>query len=846
MSNNLANLMVGFGLDLSALQKDAPEAFRILNSQTLGMSAEMKRASREGAESFRLIDEALGIHVSRPLTRILTQEFPGLATALQSVLGAGIVGALGKIAFETFEKVSKGIENAQKSLEEYSKAIQHTQDVIGDMGATHVRAMKEIGLELEALSGESGAKLKLTEFKVDTSAMQEAKKNIEAITKALDEQAKAAEKAHGFWSQLVNTLVTVPTDFWAKLFGGGEESVNKIKEVDALLSRAMREHTGDPLKGLKESLKEVEEEAKKTQSELYTLQLANVAQANKIESGLGAQGDVPAAMEHSRLASSQEKANALAGTVIGLNAQIKALKNAIEEAMGRDKIDAVTAAIEAQKKAASDLSSLYKEMSTSLAKLQPETDPIKKLSEEIEAFKDKAEDAYEKVRQSSASAFATNAAVEALDSYERKLDQIKIKLSADILSKQALDLLNKPLPSGPFTAATAPASSGFQLPAAPTPVMPTLGAGGTAAAQFDVFSKDTATQLKAAAAAYADLETPQQKYQLAQQELNLLLEKGYIDWSAYTAALQKASDEMVQGENHFHKMQEELQKLLERSTEASAGIQAFFKQLQIDAAENGKATFSILNEGLKGFEDETTKAIFTGKTNWEDMFRSMAESAFKFMEQKEIAGLFQMISGTGSGKSLGAIFGIGQGQQGPAPALPPTAPGSLTGLGALVGGGATGTGPQLAAAATTLQTGSTTLITAATALQAAALSLETSSATSGAGGGSGIIGDLTDSGALGLPGFASGTDDAPGGLAWVGEQGPELLNLPGGSSVRPAGSLRSSGGDSHYYDMRGAVVTEELMRKADFARAMQAARPQMIGEVMANVSELQKRTLQSR
>jgi len=58
MSTNLATILVGLGYDLSALEKGAPEAFRLINQQTLGMSAEMKRASREGAESFRLIDEA--------------------------------------------------------------------------------------------------------------------------------------------------------------------------------------------------------------------------------------------------------------------------------------------------------------------------------------------------------------------------------------------------------------------------------------------------------------------------------------------------------------------------------------------------------------------------------------------------------------------------------------------------------------------------------------------------------------------------------------------------------------------------------------------------------------------
>ena len=36
-----------------------------------------------------------------------------------------------------------------------------------------------------------------------------------------------------------------------------------------------------------------------------------------------------------------------------------------------------------------------------------------------------------------------------------------------------------------------------------------------------------------------------------------------------------------------------------------------------------------------------------------------------------------------------------------------------------------------------------------------------------------------------IPKFAKGTNSAPGGLAWVGERGPELVNLPQGSQVIP-------------------------------------------------------------
>lgn len=44
----------------------------------------------------------------------------------------------------------------------------------------------------------------------------------------------------------------------------------------------------------------------------------------------------------------------------------------------------------------------------------------------------------------------------------------------------------------------------------------------------------------------------------------------------------------------------------------------------------------------------------------------------------------------------------------------------------------------------------------------------------------------------GLKGFASGTDYAPGGMALVGEQGPEIVNLPRGSQVIPNDQLKGS------------------------------------------------------
>lgn len=82
------------------------------------------------------------------------------------------------------------------------------------------------------------------------------------------------------------------------------------------------------------------------------------------------------------------------------------------------------------------------------------------------------------------------------------------------------------------------------------------------------------------------------------------------------------------------------------------------------------------------------------------------------------------------------------------------------------------------------------------------------------GGGGASAGPITLGGASGpVPFFASGTDFAPGGLSLVGENGPELLNIPRGSQVIPNDVLRNGGGgggDNFTFapniDARGADV----------------------------------------
>lgn len=59
----------------------------------------------------------------------------------------------------------------------------------------------------------------------------------------------------------------------------------------------------------------------------------------------------------------------------------------------------------------------------------------------------------------------------------------------------------------------------------------------------------------------------------------------------------------------------------------------------------------------------------------------------------------------------------------------------------------------------------------------------------GSGGAGGFFESIIKSLAGSLGGFANGTSFAPGGLAVVGERGPEIVNLPRGSSVTPNNKL---------------------------------------------------------
>jgi phage-related protein len=76
--------------------------------------------------------------------------------------------------------------------------------------------------------------------------------------------------------------------------------------------------------------------------------------------------------------------------------------------------------------------------------------------------------------------------------------------------------------------------------------------------------------------------------------------------------------------------------------------------------------------------------------------------------------------------------------------------------------------------------------------------------------------------------FANGTNFAPGGLSVVGEQGPELINLPRGSQVTPAhrteqllaGNNKSTVINANFHSPKAMNQMEQMRALKDFEREL--------------------------
>jgi phage-related tail protein len=75
--------------------------------------------------------------------------------------------------------------------------------------------------------------------------------------------------------------------------------------------------------------------------------------------------------------------------------------------------------------------------------------------------------------------------------------------------------------------------------------------------------------------------------------------------------------------------------------------------------------------------------------------------------------------------------------------------------------------------------------------------------------------------ALRIPGFAAGTSNFSGGMAIVGERGPELVNLPRGADVIPNNKIASVGGSgSTTININVGLMTGSAIERREAATRM--------------------------
>jgi hypothetical protein len=724
------------------------------------MSADMKRTNREGAESFRLIDEAIGIHMSRPLTRLITSEFPALAKGLQSILGIGAVGALATVGFEFGERIAASIEKAKKAQQDYDESIHHTEDVLADLGASHARTMQEIELRMAALRGKPGANALEALFKIDTAALAEAKKGIDEIAEAMEREAKSAAKIAGVLQQIKLAAGFTWDNFWSDASAQADATSGKFLEFKRTLDLIMEARSADPMQGMRESLRRLDDELSNTGAEIARkLAAIQLAQATTIL----APG--PHGSQHAMHPDSGVNQDVLAGQekyFEMLQEQQKRLQQVLDETSGHHQV--------------ANQDDALKNAAKSVEKAKQAT---REYQQEVKGWNDEHN--------------------EWIKQFER--------------TNEALEKSLEKLSSEAFKTSPRPQFSDFTPHVAPpggAPMLPDQ-------AELAKITNDQNESWRKAGEILAQIETPAQKYATGLATLKVMQSQGRLTTEQMALATQVLNEQLLKAADRVHQLQEEMMKLLERSTSAKDGLKAFWKQLEINAAENGKFSFGLANEAFKDFEDGIARTILATanqhhqlKVMWENYFKQLEEMALKYAITKSLVSIANLIPHT-------ATVGDGIGLQNPGAEGGSTAKtfaaqqtkapwwGMLTKL--LIGAGATAlTGPA--------------------AISAVGTSLFKQLGGGAGNGGQGIplsTSAFPDQIALDqMPLFAGGGDAIPGSSFISGEAGAERVDLTraGGAHITPLASKGAGDTHTHYYDFRGAVVTDDLLRKGDAAAMM--------------------------
>jgi hypothetical protein len=796
---NVGAMAARLGLDPSEFLDKMKNVEGFTSGLNQRMSAEMKRTSREGAESFRLIDEALGLHVSRPLTKILTQQFPAFASALQSLVGAGVVGALGAVAFEFGEHIAKKMEEAKKREEEYADAVRKTTSVIADARAESEQRLNETLGKDAGVRGDRGVEAYYKGLATDAANVERMAKFTDQLTEALRREvtALAALEPHmsviaKFWHELWNDSSTLGIE---KI----NEQVKQFQDKFADLSR-------------QDALKHTT-----TAADYLNAQLA--AAKKKLDEMPGATKNVM--MSIAPGAAIAAKAPLYSPEEIATQKLVLDRMNQIKD---QQKADVTNAAADKQLERDTEAKHADEELTKAIDKIRAAQ---ARMLEESNRFGMELHQALDKTDEIDALDAAFKKTLATLAQYRAMVGGTaffkEFGVSADQLAQQLAQVtgqLESQAQLKRFLESTRE-TKGDIAPAFPIATqaraMPTLAQGGAVAGELAAFAEEPRQQIEMMKKAFAEALTPVEKFTIAQKELDSILRNvdgtfkaGAEGAAAYAGAMRHLT--------------EEEEKAQAASRKAADGLHAFYLELQHGGDQNGQFTFNLLNTAFKDVEDGIAKTILATRNEheqlkrmWEGYFKSLEEMALKFAMTKSLSSLVNLIPGVGgAGSGTGAGSGAG-------------------GAGAAAGGFA----------------GFLTQLFGAFGIGAAAAGNAGNAMFDAAGGGGGILGGgapiasaaLPDS----IPFMAEGGDAAPGSSFISGEAGAEEVNLDsrGGAHVTPLG-MKSGGDTNHYYDMRNSVVTDDLLRKADAARMMHATSEQSVARAVSMSTEIAKRSRPTR
>lgn len=193
-----------------------------------------------------------------------------------------------------------------------------------------------------------------------------------------------------------------------------------------------------------------------------------------------------------------------------------------------------------------------------------------------------------------------------------------------------------------------------------------IGSGGTDTPSLDISKL------------YKDQALSAQEYDIELQKLHTELRRGTIDQQQYDEAIKSLTESLggVRG-----------------------GIRLFYDEFVNSPSSTALLSLSLLEEGVKGFEQNLADTLIKGKADWASYFADLASMIIKFETNNLLQNLLKGISGT----ALGSFLGLGGGLSGSIgsiadnPALSGTQYGIPHAAGGLIRGAGTSTSDSIPA-----------------------------------------------------------------------------------------------------------------------------------------------------